>query len=78
MNKHWHNAQPTHTCSMWCLHSVLWVSPGCQWGQPDECVESVESPVVHTELGVVLLQYEPGYPRVEHSKDERYCSPAPG
>jgi hypothetical protein len=63
---------------MWCLHFVQRVSPGCQWEQPDEYVESVESPAVHTELGADLLQYEPVYPGVEHSEDERYCSPAPG
>jgi hypothetical protein len=28
---------------------------GCQWGQPDECVESMESPVVYTELVVAHL-----------------------
>jgi hypothetical protein len=73
VDKQWHSAQPDHTFSMWCLCSVLHVSPGCQWGQPDEYVESVESPVVHTELRVDLLQYEPVYPGVEHSKDECYC-----
>ena len=59
---------------MWCLHSVLRTSPGCQWGQPGEYVES---PVVQTELGADLLLYEPVYPRVEHSEDERYYSTDP-
>jgi hypothetical protein len=76
--KNWHNAQPDHTCSMWCLHSVLRISRGRQWGQPDEYVESMESPVVQTELGTDLLQYEPVYPGAEHSEDEHYYSPAPG
>jgi hypothetical protein len=63
---------------MWSLYPVLQVSSGCQWGQPDEFLESVESSVVHTELGVVLLQDEPVYPMVEHSEDGCYYSPVPG
>jgi hypothetical protein len=54
--------------------TVMKISSGCQWGQPDE---SVESPEVCTELGAGLLQCEPVYPRVEHSEDERCCSPVP-
>jgi hypothetical protein len=34
--------------------------------------------VVCTELGAGLLQCEPVYPGVEHSEDERCCSPDPG
>jgi hypothetical protein len=41
-------------------------------------MESVESPMVQTEMGTDLLQYEPVYPRAEHSEDRRYCSPVPG
>jgi hypothetical protein len=78
VDKHWHNAQPDRTYSMWCLHSVMRISPGCQCGQLDEYVESVESPTVQTELGADLLQYEPVYPRAEHSEDGCYYSPAPG
>jgi hypothetical protein len=33
--------------------------------------------MVQTELGADLLQYEPVYPGVEHSEDERYYSPDP-
>jgi hypothetical protein len=47
-------------------------------GQPDECVESVESPVVHTELDAVLLQDALVYPRAEHSDGECCYSPGPG
>jgi hypothetical protein len=59
---------------MWYQHSVLKISPGCQWGQPDE---SVESPEVCTELGADLLQCEPVYPGVEHSEGECCCSIQP-
>jgi hypothetical protein len=34
--------------------------------------------MVCNELGASLLQCEPVYPRVEHSEDERCCSPDPG
>jgi hypothetical protein len=34
--------------------------------------------VVCTELDAGLLQCEPVYPGVEHSEDERCCSPVPG
>ena len=63
---------------MWYLHSILRILLGCQWGQPDECVEYVESPMVQTEMGTDLLQYESVYPRAEHSKDEHYCFPTSG
>jgi hypothetical protein len=50
-----------------------------RWGasgvQPDEYVVS---PMVYTELFVVLLQDELMYPVVEHSEDGCYYSPAPG
>jgi hypothetical protein len=59
------------------MYPVLQVSPGCQWGQPEEYAESVESPVVYTKLVVALLQDELVYPGVEHSEDGCYCSPAP-
>jgi hypothetical protein len=60
---------------MWYPHSVLRISPGCQWGQPDE---SVESSVVCAELDTGLLQCELVYPGVECSEDEHYCFPNPG
>jgi hypothetical protein len=63
---------------MWCLHSILQTSPGSQWGQPGEYVESVEYPVVQTEVGTDLLQYEPVYPGAKHSEDEHYCTLDPG
>jgi hypothetical protein len=34
--------------------------------------------MVCTELDADLLQCEPVYSRVEHSEDERYCSPDAG
>jgi hypothetical protein len=43
-------------------------------GQPDELVES---PEVCTGLDAGLLQCKLVYPRVEHSEDERFCSPDP-
>ena len=55
---------------MWGMFSVLRVSPGCQWGKPDECGVSVEFPVECTELGAVLLLDEPVYPRTERIEDE--------
>jgi hypothetical protein len=49
--------------------------------QPNEYADSTESPMVYTEQvvgrSVVLLQNELAYPRVEHSEDGCYCSPAP-
>jgi hypothetical protein len=63
---------------MWGMFSILRALSGCQWGQPDEFGVSVESPEVHTELGVVLLQDELVYPRAKHSEDECCRSPAPG
>jgi hypothetical protein len=62
---------------MWGLFSVLKVSLGCQWGQPDECGVSVESLVERTELGAVLLQDELVYPGAEHSEGEYCCYPVP-
>jgi hypothetical protein len=47
-------------------------------GQPDEYGVSVESPVEHTELGVVLLLDELVYPGAARSEDEYCCYPAPG
>lgn len=55
---------------MWGVSSVLRVSPGCQWGQHDECGVFVESPEVHTELGAVLIQDDLVYHGAEHSEDE--------
>jgi hypothetical protein len=37
----------------------------------------VEFPVEHTELEVVLLLNELGYPRAKHSEDEHCCYPTP-
>jgi hypothetical protein len=47
-------------------YTVLKISSGCQWGQPDE---SVESPEVSAELGTGLLQCELVYPGVERNED---------
>jgi hypothetical protein len=45
-------------------------------GQLDECEASVESPVEHTELDMLLLD-ELGYPEAEHSEVEHCCYPVP-
>jgi hypothetical protein len=49
----------------------------CQLGQPDEWEVSMVTPVERTELGVVLLLDELGYPKAEHNEDEHCCYPAP-
>jgi hypothetical protein len=46
-------------------------------GQPDECEAFVESPEKRTELGVVLLMDELGYPVAKRSEDEHCYYPIP-
>jgi hypothetical protein len=47
-------------------------------GQPHEWEVSVETPVVRTELDMVLLLNELVYPVAERNEDEHCCYPAPG
>jgi hypothetical protein len=51
---------------------------GVPVGQPNECGASVESPVDHTELDVVLLLDEQVYPGAACSEGEYCFYPAPG